>query len=143
MLSLCVLLNLQYNRNVISESVENCLLSQTACSENCNEANFDEDAADTSSTSLIQKYVSKEFVSKGDINLQEVSQVLKQIRISNVNRVIIGHLNVNFFAVKLDAIKTIIPGNVDIVIFGETKLDASYPTAQLMIDGFKTPLRKD
>ena len=90
-------------------------------------------------TFLSQKYISEEFVDKTDINHQEVSQVLKKIRIKNINRVIIGHLNVNFFAAKLDAIKTIIPGNVDIVVFGETKLDASYPMAQLLIDGFGKP----
>ena len=94
-------------------------------------------------TFLSQKYISEEFVDKTDINHQEVSQVLKKIRIKNINRVIIGHLNVNFFAAKLDAIKTIIPGNVDIVVFGETKLDASYPMAQLLIDGFGKPFRLD
>ena len=61
---------------------------------------------------------------------------MKQIRVGNVNRVIIGHLNVNFFAMKLDAVKTIFPGNVDIMVFGETKLDDSHPIAQLLIEGF-------
>ena len=86
-----------------------------------------------------QKYTSETFLGKDDVNYNEVTQVLKKIRLSNVNRVIIGHLNVNFFAPKFDAIKTIIPGNVDIMIFGETKLDSTYPTAQFMIDGFKKP----
>ena len=56
---------------------------------------------------------------------------------------IIGHLNVTFFVIKLDAIKIIIPGNVDIMVFSETKLDDSYPMAQLMIDGFAKPFRLD
>ena len=56
---------------------------------------------------------------------------------------IIGHLNVNSFTPKLDAIKTIIAGNIDIMIFSETKLDDSYPNAQLKIDGFKNPFRLD
>ena len=84
-----------------------------------------------------QKYTSNEFLSKNDVNYEEVSGLLKKIRLRNVNRVIIGHLNVNFFAPKHDVIKTIIPGNVDIMIFGETKLDGSYPTAQLKMEGFK------
>ena len=78
----------------------------------------------------------RNLVDKSDIHHKEVSQVLKGIRTKNINIVIIGHLNVNFFAAKLDAIKTIIPGHVNIVVFGETKLDASYPRAQLLIDGF-------
>ena len=85
--------------------------------------------------------MSDNFLHRDDVRNNDVQQVLKNIRLRNINRVIIGHLNVNFFALKLDAIKTIIPGNVDIMIFGETKLDASYPAAQLMIDGFKTIFR--
>ena len=87
--------------------------------------------------------MSEKFVKRNDINHQEVSQVLKQIRIKNVNKVIIGHLNVNCFAVKLDVIKIIIQDNVDIMIFSETKLDASYPMAQLMMEGFRNPFRLD
>ena len=52
----------------------------------------------------------------------------------------IGHWNVNLFAAKLDAIKTIIPGNVDIMVFGETKLDESYPMTQLLIDGVRSDI---
>ena len=40
----------------------------------------------------------------------------------------------NHFAKKLDMIKTIIPGNVDVIIFGETKLDSSYPTSQFLME---------
>ena len=40
-------------------------------------------------------------------------------------------MNVNFFALKIDAIRTIIPGNVDIIVFSETKFDDSYPSARL------------
>ena len=98
---------------------------------------------DLSSTSVLQKYIGKEYLEKKDVNYQEVSQLLKQIRLRNLNRIIIGHLNVNFFAIKLDAIKLIILDNVDIMIFSETKLDASYPTAQLLINGFSKPFRLD
>ena len=94
-------------------------------------------------TFLFRKYISREFVDKSDINHKEVSQVLKGIRIKNINRVIIGHLNVNNVAAKLDVIKTIIPGKLDIIVFSETKLDASYPMAQLLIDGYCKPFRLD
>ena len=52
-------------------------------------------------------------------------------------------MNVKFFAPKMDAIRTIIPGNVDIIVFSETKLDDSYPSAQLLIDGFGKLFRLD
>ena len=53
------------------------------------------------------------------MNYLHVSQVLKQIRVNNVNNVIIGQLNVNSIANKLDDIKTIIPGNVDVMALQE------------------------
>ena len=66
-----------------------------------------------------------------------------EFRINNLNKIIVGHLNVNFFPDKLDAIKTIIPSNIDIMIFSKTKLDASYPTSQFFIEGFLNPFRLD
>ena len=72
---------------------------------------------------IFQKYVSGESVDKNVVIYNGVSQGVKKIHLRNVNRVIICHFNVNRFAVKIDAIKTIIPGNVDIMIFGETQLN--------------------
>ena len=74
------------------------------------------------------------------MDTEEVSQILRQCRIDNLNNVIIAHLNVKHFAKKLDI--KIIPGYVDI-IFGETKLDSSYPTSQLLMDGFSKSYRQD
>ena len=91
----------------------------------------------------LEKYLSNEFIDKSSVNQQEVSQVLRQLRTKNINKVIIGHLNVNFFAPKLDAIRTIAQGNLDIMVFSETKLDGSYPMAQLLIDGYRKPFRLD
>ena len=102
---------------------------------------FSDEDINLNGTLLSQKYMSEEFLDKNDIDNQEVSQVIRQIRVKNMNRVIIGHLNVNFMAPKLDAIRTIIPGNVDIMVFSETKLDDSYPTTQLLIEGFGKPFR--
>ena len=113
-------------------------------SDNCGESlNSTENDINHNSTFLSRKYTSKEFVNKKDKNHQEVSQVMRQMRVKNINRVIIGHLNVNFMAPKIDAIRTIIPGNVDIMVFSETKLDDSYPATQLLIEGFGKPFRLD
>ena len=90
---------------------------------------------------LLKKYVSEDFVRKDDVNIKDVSAILKHIRIQNTNNVIIAHLNINSIAPKLDAINTIITDNIDIMIFGETKLDDSYTTAQLLIPGFRKPFR--
>ena len=45
--------------------------------------------------------------------------------------------------ISLTSWMPIIPGNVDIMIFSETKLDSSHPTSPLLIHGFSKPYRKD
>ena len=114
----------------IAHEIPSHALSEVATIDNCEKILFLNEEASLD-TLLFDKYASKESFKGEDISHQEVSHVLKQIRVENINRVIIGHLNVNFFAMKLDAIKTIIPGNVDIMVFGETKLNDSHPIAQI------------
>ena len=53
------------------------------------------------------------FPANRDEHYHDVCHILRQVRIDNVNNVIITHSNVNHIANKLDAMKTIIPGNVD------------------------------
>ena len=53
---------------------------------------------------------------------------------TNLNRIIIGHLNVNSFADKLDSMKLIIPENIDVMVIGESKLNDSYPISQFLRD---------
>ena len=120
---------------------ENDTLNETTCTDNCDDSlNCEVELI----SPIWGKYVSKkDFHHKNNTNEQEVLQILKQIRVKNIDRVIIDHLNVNFFAKKIDAIKTIIPSNVDLMVFSETKLDSSYPIAQLLIEGFGKPFRLD
>ena len=73
----------------------------------------------------------------------DINKNLQNIRKNNPNRVIVSHLNVNSFAGKFDAINTIIPGKVDVVVFSETKLDNSYPSSQFLMKGFTNPFRQD
>ena len=47
------------------------------------------------------------------------------------------------FAGKYNDFKLIIPGNIDIMILVETKLDNSYPTSQFLIDSYSTLFRRD
>ena len=61
----------------------------------------------------------------------------------NLNNVIIDLQNVNSLNNKFDDIQCIIPGNIDVMIFVETKLDDSFPTSQFSMDGFAKPFRKD
>ena len=74
---------------------------------------------------------------------EDVLKFLKNIRVQNHNRIIIGNLNINSIPNKFDALEFIIPGNIDILVITETKLDKSFETAQFLIEGFNEPYRHD
>ena len=76
-------------------------------------------------------------------NPKDVLSELNDIRIKNINKLIIGNLNINSYAGKFDQFRTIIKNNLDIVVITETKLDDSYPDSQFYIDGFSKPYRMD
>ena len=67
--------------------------------------------------------------------------ILKNLIIKNHNKIIIGNHNINSIRNKIDALKTIIPGNIDILVITETKLDATFKTSQFCIEGFNEPYR--
>ena len=81
--------------------------------------------------------------SKIDINPGDAISILRGIRIKNVNRVIIGTLNINSLSPKFEQLKLIIGNYLDVLVIQETKLDPSFPTAQFMINGYTKPYRLD
>ena len=76
-------------------------------------------------------------------NDSQVFDVLSNLRLRNVNRIIIGNLNVNSIANKIDGLRIKVENKIDILVITETKLDDSFPTSQFLIDGFHTPYRFD
>ena len=88
---------------------------------------------------------------KGDISIysedisnvppSDVQQVLKDIRKGNVNKLVIGQLNINSLRKKIDMLSELIKGFVDIFMISETKLDNSFPKSQFFIDGCHTQFR--
>ena len=69
--------------------------------------------------------------------------VLKTLRNINLRRIIIGHLNINSLKYKFESLKSIIQGNIDILLTSETKIDDSFPMNEFSIDGYNTPIRVD
>ena len=59
---------------------------------------------------------------------------LKDIRIKHLNKLIIGNLNINAIAGKFEQLKSIIQGQIYILVITETKLDPTYPESQFMIE---------
>ena len=57
-----------------------------------------------------------------------------------MNRIIIGHLNINSLRTKFEQLKNI---KIDILVITETKIDNSFPTSQFYIEGYSKPFRLD
>ena len=68
---------------------------------------------------------------------------LKNPKLKNKNRLILGHLNINSLAGKLDQLQLLIGKNIDILVITDTKIDSSFPKAQFKIEGFSMPFRID
>ena len=58
---------------------------------------------------------------------------IKNLRLSNVNRVIMGNLNINSLTDKFDLLKETVLEYIDIVVITETKLDDTFPNAQFSV----------
>lgn len=76
-------------------------------------------------------------------NLVDDISLLKEIKLKNVNRLVIGHLNINSLPGKFEPLKDFIRNYIDILIITESKIDASFPGQQSFIDGFSMPFRLD
>ena len=85
--------------------------------------------------------------SERDHNFQadEVSadDMLREIKIKNVNRITIGTLNINSLASKFEQLQAVLGKNLDILPIQETKLDPSFPTQQFILEGYSEPYRLD
>lgn len=73
----------------------------------------------------------------------EIDTLLKQIRLKNIDNVIVATLNINSIRNKFDQLKLLILGNIDILVVIETKLDDTFETANFILDGFSEPFRRD
>ena len=70
-------------------------------------------------------------------------KMLRNIRTNNINRLVIGQLNINSIRNKFEALKSIVSGNLDILVVTESKLDISFPVGQFYIEGYSPPFRLD
>ena len=77
------------------------------------------------------------------VSHSDAQQVLKDIRKSNVNKLVFGQLNINSLRNKLDLLHELIKGFIHVFMISETKLDDSVPEGQFFTDGYHTPFRYD
>ena len=76
-------------------------------------------------------------------NSDEGLEILSKIRTKNLNKVVIGLLNVNSLNAKIDSIRSTVIDKINIMVLVETKLDDTYPTSQFFMEGYCRPFRRD
>ena len=68
---------------------------------------------------------------------------IKNVRLSNVNRVIVGNLNINSLTNKFDLLKETVLEYIDILVITKIKLDNTFPNAKFLVFRFSKPFRLD
>ena len=89
---------------------------------------------------LNEKYIpeAKNHVGKININAE-----LRSLRVKDMNKRIIGHLNINSLKNKFELLMHQIKENIDILMIPETKLVESFPSSQFLVNGFSSPHHLD
>ena len=81
---------------------------------------------------------------RGTFSLATDLQVLHHERLKHNKNPMIGYLNINSLRNKLKDLKVMLKYlSLDYFILSETKLDESFPNAQLTLDGYKIRARRD
>ena len=65
---------------------------------------------------------------------------MKNLRLENVNKTIIGQIKINSILSKFNQLKELVLKHVDILVACETKLDETFPNSQFHMDGFSLPI---
>ena len=76
-----------------------------------------------------------------DASLDSLSEI-KNLKLRNINRVIIGNININAFPDKFEQLKELVM-KYNVLVIIETKLDNSFPTSQFLEKDFAEPFRLD
>ena len=71
------------------------------------------------------------------------NNVLKNLRLKNSNKVIIGHININSLRNKFELLTEMVRDKVDLLMIFETKLDSSFPNAQFYMKSYSYRLDRN
>merc|ERR1712074_292301 len=74
---------------------------------------------------------------------QSPINILQKLRKSNLDRIIIGHLNINSIRNKIYNLADIVSDRIDILLITETKIDHTFPITQFLMKSYSEPLRLD
>ena len=84
-------------------------------------------------------YACKKYCKNVTGSPDSANTILKNLCLTNVNRLICAQLNINSIRNKFESLKKIVSTNVDILLICKTKLDLSFPRAQFYIHVFGEP----
>ena len=115
------------------------LSEYTRSSEKSSTSNLNSEKFDNTEINLTYQSNSRSINNACLNSLSEISE----LRLHNVNRVLIGNLNINSIRNKFDQLKDTVLKYIDILILTETKLDETFLTSQFLMDGFSKPYRFD
>ena len=78
----------------------------------------------------------------GDIDGDKDSpySILQNLRVKNVDKIIIGHININSIRHKFEMLADLIIDRIDILLISETKIDNTFTKSQFNIKGYTSPL---
>ena len=74
---------------------------------------------------------------------KSISENLRNLRMQNPKKVVMGHLNINSLPNKFEGIMDIVAKNLDVFLISETKTDYSFPETQFNYNGYGLPHRRD
>ena len=90
---------------------------------------------------------SKSFISEADSSTEceamDPAKKLNEIKKKNRRNPSLAYININSIRYKHNDLFIMVQNNIDILAIAETKLDSSFPSAQFLVYGYKTPYRKD
>ena len=66
---------------------------------------------------------------------------MKNLRLKNISKTILGQININSISSNFDQLKELVLKHV--LVVWETKLDELFPNSQFHMDGFSLPYRLD
>ena len=78
-----------------------------------------------------------------EVKQNEPGLILNKLRSKNNDRLIVGHLNINFIENKFGALVSLVKDKPDIIMVSETKIDESFPERQFIIEGYSSPFGRD
>ena len=68
---------------------------------------------------------------------------LHESRPKTLNRLTFAHININSLRNKFEMLQEVIGNSIDVLLKSRTKINASFPSSQFILDGFTPPHRLD